>query len=87
MVWYDLFGAGVDKGITYAVLAVSFGFILYRTVNITLISLASAVVLIGCGMLEQRGYRIDIRRYLAMSLPFSLGAVLVCHAMIQIFWL
>ena len=47
---------------------------------------ATANVL-ACGMLEKRGYRIDIRRYMAMSLPFSVGAVLVCHIMIQIFWL
>ena len=41
----------------------------------------------ACGMLEKRGYKINLRDYLKISLPFSLIAVAVCHVLLQILWL
>lgn len=53
--------------------------------NITPVG-ATANVL-ACGMLEKRGYRIDLREYLKISLPFSIAAVLSVHILIQLIWL
>jgi Na+/H+ antiporter NhaD/arsenite permease-like protein len=53
--------------------------------NITPVG-ATANVL-ACGMLEKRGYRIDLWEYLKISLPFSVAAVLSAHLLLQLFWL
>jgi Na+/H+ antiporter NhaD/arsenite permease-like protein len=53
--------------------------------NITPVG-ATANVL-ACGMLEKRGYRIDLGSYLMISVPFSVAAVLVVHVLIQLIWL
>lgn len=53
--------------------------------NITPVG-ATANVL-ACGMLEKRGYRIELGRYLAISLPFSVAAVLVTQALIILVWM
>lgn len=53
--------------------------------NITPVG-ATANVL-ACGMLEKRGYRIDLAAYLKISVPFSVAAVLVVHVLLQLFWL
>lgn len=53
--------------------------------NITPVG-ATANVL-ACGMLEKRGYRIDLWEYLKISLPFSIAAVLSVHILLQLIWL
>lgn len=53
--------------------------------NITPVG-ATANVL-ACGMLEKRGYRIDLWNYMKISLPFSVAAVLPVHLLIQWLWL
>jgi len=40
----------------------------------------------ACGILEKNGYKVPLGRYLKLSIPFSIGAVLVCHILIQIIW-
>jgi Na+/H+ antiporter NhaD/arsenite permease-like protein len=53
--------------------------------NITPVG-ATANVL-ACGMLEQRGYRIDLGRYMKISVPFSVAAVAAVHILLQLIWL
>jgi Na+/H+ antiporter NhaD/arsenite permease-like protein len=53
--------------------------------NITPVG-ATANVL-ACGMLEQRGYRIDLGRYMKISVPFSVAAVAAAHILLQLIWL
>jgi len=53
--------------------------------NITPVG-ATANVL-ACGMLEKRGYKIELGKYMAISIPFSVVAVLVVHILLQFFWL
>ncbi len=53
--------------------------------NITPVG-ATANVL-ACGMLEKRGYRIDLWDYMKISVPFSIAAVLPVHLLIQWLWL
>jgi Na+/H+ antiporter NhaD/arsenite permease-like protein len=52
--------------------------------NITPVG-ATANVL-ACGMLEKRGYKIELGKYLKIALPFSCIAVLVAMLLVQIFW-
>lgn len=53
--------------------------------NITPVG-ATANVL-ACGMLEKRGYRIDLWQYLKISVPFTLAGVASVHALLQWLWL
>jgi len=53
--------------------------------NITPVG-ATANVL-ACGMLEKRGYRIDLWEFMKISIPFSVAAVLSVHLLIQWLWL
>ena len=53
--------------------------------NITPVG-ATANVL-ACGMLEKRGYKIELGKYMAISIPFSVAAVLAGHILLQLTWL
>ena len=53
--------------------------------NITPVG-ATANVL-ACGMLEKRGYKIDLPKFMAISVPFTIMAVLPMHLLIQFLWL
>ncbi len=53
--------------------------------NITPVG-ATANVL-ACGILEKRGYKIDLLKYMALSVPFSVVATAVPHLLLQIIWL
>jgi len=52
--------------------------------NITPVG-ATANVL-ACGMLEKRGYKIDLGKYMKISVPFSCAAVLTAMTLIHLFW-
>ncbi len=41
----------------------------------------------ACGILEKHGYKIVLKEYLKISVPFSVAAVLTAHVLIQIIWL
>ena len=47
---------------------------------------ATANVL-ACGILEKRGHKVELLRYMKMSVPFSLSAVLAVQLLLQFFWL
>ena len=53
--------------------------------NITPVG-ATANVL-ACRMLEKRGYRFKLSKYLALAVPFSLSAVLIIHILLELVWL
>ena len=53
--------------------------------NITPVG-ATANVL-ACGMLEKRGYKVELGKYLAIAVPFSVSAVLVVHVLLELVWL
>lgn len=41
----------------------------------------------ACGILEKHGYKIRIKEYVKIGLPFSVVAVATVHILLQIFWL
>ncbi len=41
----------------------------------------------ACGILEKNGGKVELGRYLKVSIPFSVAAVLTCHILIQLIWL
>jgi Na+/H+ antiporter NhaD/arsenite permease-like protein len=42
---------------------------------------------LACGMLEKRGYKIELGKYMALSVPFSVAPVIVAHILLQLIWL
>ena len=53
--------------------------------NITPVG-ATANVL-ACGMLEKRGCKVELGKYLAIAVPFSVSAVLAVHILLKLIWL
>lgn len=53
--------------------------------NITPIGATANVF--ACGMLEKRGYKIKLKEYMKISLPFTVVAVLVAHVLLQLLWM
>lgn len=47
---------------------------------------ATANVL-ACGMLEKRGYKIDLVKWMAIAVPFSIAAVAAVHILMQLTWM
>ncbi|MBC7080860.1 MAG: hypothetical protein H5T44_01190 [Thermoplasmatales archaeon] len=41
----------------------------------------------ACGILEKNGYKIKLKEYLKISLPFTIVAVATSHLLLQLFWL
>jgi Na+/H+ antiporter NhaD/arsenite permease-like protein len=41
----------------------------------------------ACGILEKQGGKVELGRYLKVSIPFSIAAVLTCHILIYLIWL
>ncbi|MCX7724648.1 MAG: SLC13 family permease [Thermodesulfovibrio sp.] len=53
--------------------------------NITPVGAAANVF--ACGILEKHGYKIVLKEYLKIGLPFSVVAVATIHILLQIFWM
>ena len=53
--------------------------------NITPVGAAANVF--ACGILEKHGYKIVLKEYLKIGVPFSIAAVATVHILLQIFWL
>lgn len=53
--------------------------------NITPVG-ATANVL-ACGILEKHGYKVELGKYLALAVPFSLSAVIIIHILLELVWL
>lgn len=53
--------------------------------NITPVGAAANVF--ACGILEKHGYRIVLKEYLKIGIPFSCSAVATIHLLIEFFWM
>ena len=53
--------------------------------NITPVGATANVI--ATGMLEKRGYRVSLGKFMAVSVPFSVSAVLAVHILLQLVWL
>jgi Na+/H+ antiporter NhaD/arsenite permease-like protein len=47
----------------------------------------AAANVFACGILEKHGYKIVLKEYLKIGVPFSIAAVATVHILLQIFWL
>src|SRR5918996_903771 len=61
-----------------------FGMLVGTGIGGSITPVGATANVIACGILEKRGYRIDLPAYMRISVPFSVAAVLVTHILIQL---
>jgi Na+/H+ antiporter NhaD/arsenite permease-like protein len=63
-----------------------FGMLIGTGIGGNLTPVGATANVLACGMLEKRGYKIDLWKYFKIAAPFSCVAVLVAQILVQIFW-
>jgi Na+/H+ antiporter NhaD/arsenite permease-like protein len=63
-----------------------FGMLIGTGIGGNLTPVGATANVLACGMLEKRGYKIDLWKYMKIAVPFSCIAVLVAMLLVQIFW-
>jgi len=64
-----------------------FGMLVGTGIGGNLTPVGATANVLACGILEKRGYRVDLWEFLKISWPFSCAAVLSAHILIQLIWL
>jgi len=64
-----------------------FGMLVGTAIGGNISPIGSTAAVFATGMLEKKGYKIKLKEYLKISVPFSILSVLVCHILIQLIWL
>jgi Na+/H+ antiporter NhaD/arsenite permease-like protein len=41
----------------------------------------------ACGILEKHGYKVQLKEYMKLGVPFSVVAVATTHILLQLLWL
>jgi len=47
----------------------------------------AAANVFACGILEKHGYKVKLREYMKIGVPFSVAGVATVHVLLEIFWL
>lgn len=63
-----------------------FGMLIGTGIGGNLTPVGATANVLACGMLEKRGYEINLWKYMKIAIPFTLTAVLVTQLLVQIFW-
>jgi len=64
-----------------------FGMLIGTGIGGNLTPVGATANVIACGILEKRGYKIDLWEYMKISLPFTVIATAVGHLLLQLIWL
>jgi Na+/H+ antiporter NhaD/arsenite permease-like protein len=64
-----------------------FGMLIGTSIGGNITPVGATANVFACGILEKNGYKIKLKEYLKISLPFTLVAVAVSHLFLQIIWL
>ena len=79
--------AGVAQTLGVSPFPFYFGMLVGTGIGGNLTPVGATANVLACGMLEKRGYKIELGKYMAIALPYSLSAVLIAHILIQLVWL
>jgi len=63
-----------------------YGMVVGTGIGGNILPVGATANVIACGMLEKRGYKIELKRYLRISVLPTFIAVAVTHALLQLFW-
>jgi len=75
------------KALGVSVWPLYFGMLVGTGIGGNITPVGATANVLACGMLEKRGYRIDLWQYMKISIPFSVAAVLAVHLLLQWLWL
>jgi Na+/H+ antiporter NhaD/arsenite permease-like protein len=64
-----------------------FGMLVGTGIGGNLTPVGATANVIACSILERRGFKIRLRSYTAIALPFTFFSVLAVHLLIQFMWL
>jgi Na+/H+ antiporter NhaD/arsenite permease-like protein len=64
-----------------------FGMLVGTGIGGNLTPVGATANVLACGILEKKGYKIQLGKYMAIALPFTLAAVVAAYILIAIFWL
>ncbi|MBI4187506.1 MAG: hypothetical protein HY530_08405 [Chloroflexi bacterium] len=79
--------AGVAQTLGVNPFAFYFGMLVGTGIGGNLTPVGATANVLAYGMLEKRGYKVELRKHLALAIPFSLTAVLIVHILLQLLWL
>jgi Na+/H+ antiporter NhaD/arsenite permease-like protein len=63
-----------------------YGMVVGTGIGGNILPVGATANVIACGMLEKRGYKIELKRFLRISVLPTFVAVAVTHALLQLFW-
>ena len=79
--------AGVAQTLGVSPFPFYFGMLVGTGIGGNLTPVGATANVLACGMLEKRGYKVKLGKYLAVALPFTVLAVLIIHILLQFVWL
>ena len=79
--------AGVAQTLGVSPFPFYFGMLVGTGIGGNITPVGATANVIATGMLEKRGYRVTLGKFMAVSVPFSVSAVLAVHVLLQLFWL
>ena len=79
--------AGVAQMLGVSPFPFYFGMLVGTGIGGNITPVGATANVLASGMLEKRGYKVTLGRFMAISVPFSVSAVLAVHILLQLFWL
>jgi Na+/H+ antiporter NhaD/arsenite permease-like protein len=74
------------KGLGISPFYFYFGMLIGTGIGGNITPVGATANVLACGMLEKRGYKIELGSWLKIAVPFSCVAVLVAMVLTHIFW-
>ena len=78
---------GIASGLGMSPMPLLYGMVVGTGIGGNLLPVGATANVIACGMLEKQGYRVRLREYVRVALPFTLLAVAVSHLLLQLIWM
>jgi len=79
--------AGVAQNLGISPFPFYFGMLVGTGIGGNITPVGATANVIATGMLEKRGCRVTLGKFMAVSVPFSVSAVLAVHILLQLVWL
>ncbi len=79
--------AGVANALGVSPFPFYFGMLAGTGIGGNITPVGATANVLACGMLEKRGIKVELGKYMAIAVPFSVAAVLAVYILIAIFWL
>ena len=79
--------SGVANAIGVSPFPFYFGMLVGTGIGGNITPIGATANVLACGILEKKGYKVELGKYMAIAWPFTFAAVLAGYILIAIFWL